>query len=164
MLRSVWDRYSFYYWISKCFLHQLISFGHCHFLSHLVDICCFQHNTCAHKKKYDFTQLKKWNCKYTLICNISRHCHQSYACTVYLVCESSLNILSLDFMFIPYITFNSAVSRVVMLPECPCRLLTSTEAQMISYVCCATLWCQNEMPSGNCRRLECKWDLHKEAH
>lgn len=50
----------------------------CHFLSDLVDMCCFQQNTCTHKKKSDFTQLMKWNCKYTLICNISRHCHQSY--------------------------------------------------------------------------------------
>ena len=58
----------------------------------------------------------------------------SLCITVYLVCESSLNILFLDFMFIPYLIFNSALSRVVTLPECLCRLLTSTEAQRISYV------------------------------
>jgi len=58
----------------------------------------------------------------------------SLCITVYLVCESSLNILSLDFLFIPYSIFNSAFYRVVTLPECPCRLLTFTEAQRISFV------------------------------
>jgi len=140
----------------------------CHFLSNLVDMCCFQQNTCARKKNLishnwgSGTVNTLWFVTYpdTVIKVMSLYI------TVYLVCESSLNVLPLDFMFIPYITFNFALSRVVALPECPCRLLTSAEAQMISYncICCATLCCQNEMPSGNCRRLECKWDLHKEAH
>lgn len=136
MLRSVWDRYSFYYWISKCFLHQLISFSHCHFLSNLVDRCCFQQNTCAHKKNL-ITHNWRSGTGYTLwfvthpdtVIKIMPLC-----ITVYLVCESNLNILSLDFVFIPYLIFNSALSRVVTLPECPCRLLTSTEVQRISYV------------------------------
>lgn len=133
----------------------------CHFLSNLVDMCYFQQNTCAHKKMIAHnwrsgTVNTLWFVTYPdTVIKVMSLC-----ITVYLVCESSLNILSLDFRFIPYLIFNSALSRVVTLPECPCRLLTSTEAQRISYVitmCCATLWCQMKCPVGTVE----DWNLNE---
>lgn len=58
----------------------------------------------------------------------------SLCITAYLVCESSPSTLSSAFIFIPRLIFNSAISTVVTLRECPCRLLTYTEGQRISYV------------------------------